>query len=102
MKLNEVAEPLDVTRSNLSDSNFNDVNLANARFENVNLSGSLLQNVNLSGVRISNANLNELAITDAALAGTTINGILVTDLLAAHEAIQVLANRTTTTVEDIN
>jgi len=102
MKLNEVAEPLDATRSNLSSSTFNDVNLANAAFENVNLSGSILHDVNLSSARISNANLNGLAITDAALAGMTINGILVTDLFAAYEAMQVLANRTTTTLEDIN
>jgi uncharacterized protein YjbI with pentapeptide repeats len=102
MKLNEVAEALEVTRSNLSGSSFNDVNLSNTRFENVNLSGCILQDVNLSGVRISNASLKELCITDVALAGMTINGILVTDLLASYEAMQVLANRTVTTVEDVN
>ena len=101
MKLKEVAEPLDATRCNLSGSTFDDVNLSDAAFEDVNLSGSQIKDANLSNVRISNANLSHLAITDAALDGMTINGLLVTDLLAAHEAMQVLANRTTT-IEDIN
>jgi hypothetical protein len=36
------------------------------------------------------------------LAGMTINGILVTDLLAAYEAVQVLASSANANVEETN
>ena len=53
---------------------FDDVNMANASFTNINLSGSVFDDINMSGVEIKNANFT----------GMTIDGILVTELLAAH------------------
>jgi hypothetical protein len=40
----------------------------------------------MAGLRIANACLSDVAISDAMLEGMTINGILVTDMLAAYEA----------------
>lgn len=58
----------------LGEAVFDDVNLGDARFHNVNLSGARFDDVNLSGVAIANANYT----------GMTIDGILVTELLAAY------------------
>jgi len=76
MKLQDSSEPLDVEKCDLSGSRFNDVNL----------SGTVLDNVNLTGLRINNACMSNVAISDAALEGMTIDGILVTELLAAYNA----------------
>jgi uncharacterized protein YjbI with pentapeptide repeats len=76
MKLERQTEPLDVLNCDLSGSSFNDVNLT----------GAVLDNVNLSGLKINNACMKKVSITDAALQGMTINGILVTELLAAYNA----------------
>lgn len=59
----------------LSGAVFDDCNLDNSQFHNVNLSGTGFDDVNFSRVKISNSNYN----------GMTIDGILVTDLLATHK-----------------
>jgi uncharacterized protein YjbI with pentapeptide repeats len=102
MKLHEVVENLDVTKCNLSGSTFNDVNLSDITLEKVNLSGGRIEDANLSGLRIANACLSGLSISDASLAGMTINGILVTDLLESHEAMQVLASISNPKIEESN
>jgi uncharacterized protein YjbI with pentapeptide repeats len=88
MKLHQFAEPLEVTRSRLVESIFNDVNLAGTTFENVNLSNARIHDVKLSHLVIDNANLSHASIAESCLHGMTINGILVTDLLAAYSAQQ--------------
>ena len=50
--------------------------------------GATLNNINMAGVRISDANLDGASIDNANLAGMRINGILVSDLLAAYAASQ--------------
>jgi uncharacterized protein YjbI with pentapeptide repeats len=87
MKIHKATEQLDVTVSNLSGSKFDDVNLSGAAFDNVNMSGWTLNNVNLSRLRITDANLTDAAISDARMTGMTIDGILVSDLLAAYAAL---------------
>lgn len=102
MKLYEQAEPLEARKCNLSDAIFNDVNLSNASFENVNLSGTRITDANLTGLHITNVNLGGAVIADAVFEGMTINGILVTDLLASYEAMRVLSINSSSHVEDIN
>ena len=75
-------------RSKLEGASFDDVNLHGARFHNVNLSGSTFDDINLSEAEFNYLNLSGTKITNANLEGMTINGILVTELLAAYEREQ--------------
>jgi uncharacterized protein YjbI with pentapeptide repeats len=50
------------------------------------MSGWTVHDVNLSGLRIDKANLAGAAIVNSRLQGMTIDGIEVTDLLAAWKA----------------
>ena len=59
-----------------------------AAIEDANLSGWKVHDVNLSGLKITQANLQGASIRDSRIDGMTINGILVTDLLAAYQAGQ--------------
>ena len=49
MKLHERKERLEVGKSDLSGSVFDDVNLSGCTFHNVNLSGASVDDVNMSG-----------------------------------------------------
>ena len=51
-----------------------------------NLSGSAFEDACLSGLKIRDANLSGLEISECRLDGMTIEGIAVTDLLAAYKA----------------
>ncbi|GIL39704.1 VOC family protein [Roseiterribacter gracilis] len=75
-----------VDDADLAGSSFTNVKLANAIFDDVNLAAARLSNVNLTGLSIRDANLRNAAISDSALDGMTIDGIAVTDLLAAYRA----------------
>jgi uncharacterized protein YjbI with pentapeptide repeats len=89
MKRHRNNEPLEVTRSRLTGSTFNDVNLAQTSFTNVNLSGARIDDVNLTGTVIRDANLSHVSIDESCVEGMTIRGILVTELLALYDARQV-------------
>jgi uncharacterized protein YjbI with pentapeptide repeats len=94
--LRETKRQVIAEKANLSGSSFNDVNLSGARFVNVKLAGAELEDVNLSDVAIHNANCAGLTLRDADLrgasiahsltAGMTIDGIAVSDLMAAYRA----------------
>ena len=94
MELFEQRERLDVKNSDLSGSlffnvtlsgsTFKNINISGASFEDANMSGWRLNDVNLSGMRLANANLEGVMITDSLVDGMTINGVAVTDLLAAY------------------
>jgi hypothetical protein len=106
MKLHKVKERLEVHDSDLSGSVFDDVNLSGTTVENVNLSGCSFHNVNLSGasfddlnmsgwrvhdvnlagLKIDKANLAGASITHGRMEGMTIDGILLSELLAAYHA----------------
>ena len=60
---------------------------------NSDLSGSLFSDANLSGLRIAKANLAVASISESRLDGMTIDGIAVTDLLAACRAAGQEADR---------
>lgn len=77
---NATGSVFDNTR--LDKARMHDVSMTQARFRDVTLAGSQMQDVDLSGVAIRNANLTNLSIVDANMGGMTINGILVSDLLA--------------------
>jgi uncharacterized protein YjbI with pentapeptide repeats len=96
MKIQDVAEPIEATRANLSGSTFVKVNLSGAAFSDVNLSSvtidnvkltdSRWNNVNLSGLRITDANLSHASIAQSCTHGMTIDGIAIEDLMAAYRA----------------
>jgi uncharacterized protein YjbI with pentapeptide repeats len=67
-----IATGLSVTDTNAEGARFADMRLVRAAFEDVNLSGATFRDVDMTGV----------AVADARLEGMTIDGILVTDLLA--------------------
>ena len=71
--------------TSLANASFLDVNLRDARFHDVNLAGSSFSDVSLLGAKFSDVDLGNVEIVAANLDGMTINGILVTELLAAHE-----------------
>lgn len=93
MKLHQVKERLDVYKSGLSGSVFDDVNMSGMRFHNINLSGAdfddinmsgwRIHNVNFSGMRLTKANLAGASINDCRLDGMTIEGISMTEMIAA-------------------
>jgi len=84
MKLQDSAAKLDVSNCDLSGSRFEDVKLVGAAFQNVDLSGLRIEDASLAGAKIANANLNAVSITDCAVEGMTIDGIAVTELMAAY------------------
>ena len=65
-----------------------DCNLSGSTFHNVNFTNTVLDDVNLSNLEIKNACMHDVSISDAMLEGMTINGIEVTELLAAYRAAQ--------------
>ena len=71
-------------RMNLSRAVFDDGLLPGTRFNNLNMSGALFENVLLIGAAIRSANLNGLHVSECNVAGMRIDGILVSDLLAAY------------------
>src|SRR5262245_27354358 len=108
MKIHQERHRLNVTNSDVSGSLFDDVNLSGCTYENVNMSGGTYHNinlsgcsfddvnmsgwrvhhVNLSGLRIDRANLAGASIVNSRLDGMTINGIEVSELLAAWQERQ--------------
>jgi len=83
------------TRVSLKDAEFRAAHLIGARledvdatglaFDNANLSRASFHAVHLSGVTIENANLQGLAISRANVTDMTIDGIKVSDLIAAWD-----------------
>ncbi len=86
LKLKGTKQRLEVTDTDMSGSTFADVRLVGAKFDDVNLTGATINNANLSTVRISNANFAGASIVESSMKSMTIDGISVTDLLAAYRA----------------
>src|ERR1700735_524427 len=84
LNLINIKQRIDADDADLSGSTFTNVRLSGAKFQDVNLAEGVISNANLSGLRISNANLAGASIVDSATHGMTINGIAVSDLLAAY------------------
>ena len=77
---------LNVQKSDLSGSKFDDVNFSGCDVENANMSGWRIHNANLAGLHVSNANLAGFSVSNARLDGATVDGIAITDLLAYWRA----------------
>ncbi|PZQ83612.1 MAG: hypothetical protein DI549_07085 [Ancylobacter novellus] len=96
MELRTTVDVIDANDVNLSGSVFVNVNLSGSRFDDVNMSGWAVKNVNFSGLalecanvsgaRITRADLVGVSIAECRLDGMRIDGILVTDMLAAYRA----------------
>lgn len=96
--MNEPTEPLDLNDRDMRGSRFKNVRLAGAAFANVDLSGSTFDDVNASSVTFSNADLKAarftnvdfdyVEISDSRIAGMRIEGILLSDLIAAYRKSQ--------------
>jgi len=86
VKLQQTKERIDANDADLSGSTFKKVDLSGSRYDDVNMSGWRINDVNLAGLRLSKANLAGASITASRFDGMTIDGILVTDLLAAYHA----------------
>lgn len=84
MEIRDTAERLIVGNANISGSTFDDVNLSDAVFTNVNLSRTSLTDINLRAAAFREVNLRDVDIQDCALEGMRVDGVLVTDLLAAY------------------
>jgi uncharacterized protein YjbI with pentapeptide repeats len=84
LKLTNIKRRIEAVDADLSGSTFTDVYFSRAKFNDVNLTDGTISNANLSGLRISNANLAGASIVDSATNGMTIDGIPVSDLLAAY------------------
>jgi uncharacterized protein YjbI with pentapeptide repeats len=87
IKLERIKRRVEAADADLSGSTFTDVNLAGAAFDDVNLAGATINNAALSGLRISDANLSGAAIVQCAMDEMTINGISLSALLAAYQAV---------------
>ena len=67
------------------EGNITTFNLVGCAFDDLNMSGWTIHDANLSGVRIEKANLGGASIVNSRLQGMMIDGIEVTDLLAAWQ-----------------
>lgn len=85
MNIHDQKQRLSVKGSDISGSLFDDVNASGATLHNVNMSGWHVDYVNLAGLRLTKANLAGASISDSRYDGMTIDGIEVTELLAAYK-----------------
>ena len=86
MTMHNVTERLHVEDCNLAGSRFSNVNLGGASFDNVNLSDGSLHDVNLARANITDANLADVSINRSTMVGMRVDGVLVSDLIAAYRA----------------
>jgi uncharacterized protein YjbI with pentapeptide repeats len=63
---------------------FTDVNLSASRFNDVNIRGANFVNVALTGATFRDANFSHVSVDDCNLDGMRIDGVLVSELLAAY------------------
>jgi uncharacterized protein YjbI with pentapeptide repeats len=75
------------TDVNLSGVNFSNVNIAGARIEDANLCDWSVRNANLTRLRVMNADLRDASFSDCLTLGLTIDGVDLTDLMAAYRAL---------------
>jgi hypothetical protein len=86
VKIDNARDILRVSNADISGSEFSNSKLAGTSFENVDMARCRLNDVNLSGTAIADVNLTDVSISQATMVGMTIDGILVTEMLAAYRA----------------
>src|ERR1700722_5145983 len=84
LQLNDVKRRIEAIDADLSGSTFEEVAFTGATWNDVSMICATISNANLTGLRIINANLTGASLEDCAANGMTINGIAVSDLLAAY------------------
>lgn len=85
MDIENVDDTLEVENAALIGSTFTDVDLSESLFSDARLDRASFTNISMVNVRIRDADLTGVSIEDCALERMTIDGILVTELLAAYE-----------------
>lgn len=75
-----------IVDTNLSNSTFDNANLASANIHGSNVSNLQVTDCNMSNSVFREVNLSNARIEDAVIAGLTIDGILVSDMMAAYLA----------------
>ena len=98
IKLEQVEKRLEVRTCCLAGSSFVDVNLSKASFDDINFSGAEIQNANMSdwmvqdanlkGLKIRNSDLREAAISHCLTEGMTVDGIAVSEMMAAYRELK--------------
>ena len=86
LHLKEIRRRVEAVNADLSRSTFDDVNLSGTTFRDVSLSAASMQDVNLAVLEIRDANLTGASIAESKTDGMTIDGIPVSELLAAYRA----------------
>jgi uncharacterized protein YjbI with pentapeptide repeats len=67
---------------------FDDACMEDASFTNINMQRATIHYVNLKGARITNCHLVGVAVEGGEIEGMTIDGVLVTDMLAAYRSLR--------------
>jgi catechol 2,3-dioxygenase-like lactoylglutathione lyase family enzyme len=86
VKIDNARDILRVSNADISGSEFSNAKLAGTSFENIDMARCRLNDVNLSGTAITDVNLTDVSISQANMFGMTIDGVLVTDMVAAYRA----------------
>jgi len=63
------------------------VNFAGAKIEDANMSGWSVRNASLAGLKLESADLRGAVISNSLTAGMTIDGVPVTEMMAAYRAL---------------
>jgi uncharacterized protein YjbI with pentapeptide repeats len=103
MEIHDKRDVLDVRDATVANSRFDNTNLSNTQFHNTNLSNTAFVDVLLCNSRIVDANMSNAFFSDidltnvkiekANIAGMTINGIAVDQLLKDYEAAQAAGGK---------
>lgn len=72
----------------LKDGVFDNMMMENARFNNINMTGANVNYVNLEGSKFTECYLKNVEIEGSETKGMKIDGILVSDMIAAYERAQ--------------
>ena len=89
MNLHDTQDALSVRNARLTKATFVNAAMPASEYDDVNLAASRFTNVNLTGVTLDDVNLTNVSITNANLSGMRIEGVLVGDMMRAHEAMHL-------------
>jgi uncharacterized protein YjbI with pentapeptide repeats len=92
IQLRNAKQRVEAANMDMSGSAFTDVSLSGASFHDVNFSGATIEDCNLAGLRAENVNLAGASIVNSATEGMTIDGMLVSELMAAYRDAHRKAN----------
>jgi uncharacterized protein YjbI with pentapeptide repeats len=85
-KLHDTRQTIAAVNVDLSGSTFENAKLKAAVFRNVDVSDGVIEDANLVRLRVTDANLSGAVFAQCTMTGMTIDGVAVTDLVAAYRA----------------